>query len=868
MKTTDELKVGERKYKVFISYRHADNREQGRQWATWLHHAIETYEVPKDLVDKLNSRGQKIPERIFPVFRDEEELSADSNLASSIINALDNSDYLIAICSPQAVASTYVAEEISYFKQIGKGDNLLAMLVDGEPNSQEDECFPMTLRFDSDEAGNLSKSVAEPIAADFRIQTQRSNKAQQGWTTPEAYRQDLEATKQYSRSKISAWVDDYSKQHELMKLKIISGILDIPLARLSKRDQAYQILLANKRAKVLRRWLMTVGLLAALAVGGGIFAWLQKQEAVRQEAQATQNFSLQLTAEALDDLKDAKLEEGLAGLTSSLHEWPDNQVARDRLLFELAYRGWLFPQKQLPKLPEIKPNLFGSKPSNAFDVDSFDIEYADVEGKLIINQQRVVEGANGESKLISRKLQSNAQNTWSLSEPVISEHAWDDGAKISLPDGRTIVTLGNAEVPLAEAENYVQDANSDFSSEKRIENANGITAISPDKKTFAVAGFRSDSYSTNTVEINFFDTTTLKQDEMSFYLSVPEDLDVNKLYWEADNLVLISNVRNRPFPRIDILKVRREKQKLVIENMIENHLVPGKLWDFHNGKLYVSNSFGLSVYQPMKASMKDWSAKEYQSTTAMAFTPLPKEADDNGNSWKYLNAKNSKVGLQAKMKDGRNVLLSDLQGNTVRTIEASTRGRFTWNDFRAMGFSPNGKILALSALNNPSPGEFYFTWELYSALNSLKVFPETLSLSGNDSPPMLREMFEPLEPFGWMSDSKALVFKNPGELLPNRLEGNVKKHFSDHWITNTTSDTDLFVFQLRWADQPVPPWFLEVINQLIHVKHDVVRGLELVPPSQQMFKEQINDVIQRYGTNGDNKEYVNFLKMLIEEDLH
>lgn len=32
----------ERKYGVFISYRHADNKEQGRQWATWLHHTLET----------------------------------------------------------------------------------------------------------------------------------------------------------------------------------------------------------------------------------------------------------------------------------------------------------------------------------------------------------------------------------------------------------------------------------------------------------------------------------------------------------------------------------------------------------------------------------------------------------------------------------------------------------------------------------------------------------------------------------------------------------------------------------------------------------------------------------------------------------
>lgn len=49
-----------RKYAVFISYRHADNKEQGRQWATWLHHTLETYEVPPDLVGRTNLRGEPV----------------------------------------------------------------------------------------------------------------------------------------------------------------------------------------------------------------------------------------------------------------------------------------------------------------------------------------------------------------------------------------------------------------------------------------------------------------------------------------------------------------------------------------------------------------------------------------------------------------------------------------------------------------------------------------------------------------------------------------------------------------------------------------------------------------------------------------
>ena len=109
-----------REYWCFISYRHADNKEPGRQWATWLHQALETYEVPSDLVGTRNERGDIIPDRIFPVFRDEEELPADAELSNPIETALRRSGFLVVLCSPQAAQSRFVAEEILVFKRLGK----------------------------------------------------------------------------------------------------------------------------------------------------------------------------------------------------------------------------------------------------------------------------------------------------------------------------------------------------------------------------------------------------------------------------------------------------------------------------------------------------------------------------------------------------------------------------------------------------------------------------------------------------------------------------------------------------------------------------------------------------------------------------
>ena len=52
---------GTRRYAVFLSYRHADNKEPGRQSATWLHQMLENYEIPSDLAGTINSTGEVIP---------------------------------------------------------------------------------------------------------------------------------------------------------------------------------------------------------------------------------------------------------------------------------------------------------------------------------------------------------------------------------------------------------------------------------------------------------------------------------------------------------------------------------------------------------------------------------------------------------------------------------------------------------------------------------------------------------------------------------------------------------------------------------------------------------------------------------------
>lgn len=296
-----------REYLAFISYSHADNKEQGRQWATWLHQSLESYEIPEDLIGKTNSRGEVIPERIFPIFRDEEELPANADLANSITHALEQSRLLIVLCSPNAVASSYVAEEIRYFKKLGHSDRIIAAMICGEPNASRDlakqaagispetECFPVPLQFTVDEHGELTANRAEPVAADFRINLY--GESQQGWCNIEAFSQQLK-TLRYDSVEITKCVSNYRQQQQLMLLKIVAGILGVPLGELTQRDKAYQLKLERKKTKRLIQWLSGLALLALLAISTGFIAWTQKQLAVQNKNLAKQQAELAKNNEA------------------------------------------------------------------------------------------------------------------------------------------------------------------------------------------------------------------------------------------------------------------------------------------------------------------------------------------------------------------------------------------------------------------------------------------------------------------------------------------------------------------------------------------------------------------------------------------
>ena len=120
-----------RTYKAFISYRHLPLE---KSIAVKLHRRIEHYIIPREL----RNNGVK---KLGYVFRDQDELPISGSLSENIRQALDRSEFLIVICTPETEKSEWVLREISYFLEHHDRDHVLAVLADGN----EKTAFPSLL---------------------------------------------------------------------------------------------------------------------------------------------------------------------------------------------------------------------------------------------------------------------------------------------------------------------------------------------------------------------------------------------------------------------------------------------------------------------------------------------------------------------------------------------------------------------------------------------------------------------------------------------------------------------------------------------------------------------------------------------------
>ena len=254
-----------KRYRVFLSYKHDDNRDADRLWANWLKTELERYQVPPDLIGESNRRGEPIPPTLAPVFRDEDCLGAVSDIGEWIIYGLQRSEALICLCSPRSARSSWVRDELKRFKEMGKSDRIQALVLDGQPRASEgngaqngategEECFAEELLHGVPDSQRTTpeghpiidwSARAEPLWADFRPKDTRT----QGFTSSGAYRQLLEDCGNVPVSDIDRRVAEYEGRLRDGVRKLVAGILGVDLDDLESREAEHRAEQARKEAE-------------------------------------------------------------------------------------------------------------------------------------------------------------------------------------------------------------------------------------------------------------------------------------------------------------------------------------------------------------------------------------------------------------------------------------------------------------------------------------------------------------------------------------------------------------------------------------------------------------------------------------------
>lgn len=126
-------------YLAFISYNHDDE-----DMAAWLQDAIESFKLPTDLI---TDHPELVGYKSRHLFRDKTDM-AGGVLPDIIKEALESSQYLIVICSPNVLKSTWVDKEIDYFLSLNDDNykKIIPFVIDGEPYSKNNECLPKAIQ--------------------------------------------------------------------------------------------------------------------------------------------------------------------------------------------------------------------------------------------------------------------------------------------------------------------------------------------------------------------------------------------------------------------------------------------------------------------------------------------------------------------------------------------------------------------------------------------------------------------------------------------------------------------------------------------------------------------------------------------------
>ena len=234
--------------------------------------------------------------RAVRIFRDDASMSANTALWSTIQRALEQSEWFVLLATPQAAASEYVNDEITWWVTHKGADKLLLVHAGG------------TVDWD-DDAGDFS-AVSDAIPAALRG----------------AYKEE------------PRWVDVtwYGEAGSLRRAdpRFIERVADLSA---TVRGIEKDVLLGEnvrqhrKTRRLTRAAIASLTFLLVIAVVTGGFAFVQRSEAVRQRDAATEQSliarSRQLAATAVSRA-DTDLQSGLLLATTAYRTRPEYQTTQ------------------------------------------------------------------------------------------------------------------------------------------------------------------------------------------------------------------------------------------------------------------------------------------------------------------------------------------------------------------------------------------------------------------------------------------------------------------------------------------------------------------------------------------------------------
>ena len=130
-------KTSEQRYKyyAFISYKSDDLKEAWR-----LKKKLDGYKLPTLLCKQYHKARKPTHE----AFLDKTNIQP-GELTKELRENLDNSHYLIVVCSPRSATSEYVTKEIEWFTRNGRENEMFLFIIDSDPKNIEASFNPAIL---------------------------------------------------------------------------------------------------------------------------------------------------------------------------------------------------------------------------------------------------------------------------------------------------------------------------------------------------------------------------------------------------------------------------------------------------------------------------------------------------------------------------------------------------------------------------------------------------------------------------------------------------------------------------------------------------------------------------------------------------